>query len=49
MREWVTLECESCKSKNYRTPMETQGGGKLNLRKYCKFCGKHTKHASKKK
>ena len=49
MREYVTLECGECKRRNYRTSLETRGGGKLSLKKYCRFCRKHTVHTSRRK
>ncbi len=49
MREYITLECEQCKQRNYRTSLETKGGGKLSLKKYCKFCRVHTTHKSRRK
>ncbi len=49
MRQYVTLECTECKSKNYRTSKETRGSSKLELSKYCRYCRKHTKHKERKK
>ena len=49
MREFITLECGECKQRNYRTDLETKGGGKLSLKKYCRFCRKHTTHKSRRK
>jgi large subunit ribosomal protein L33 len=50
MREYVSLECEVCGNRNYRTPKETGGGAaKLSLKKYCRHCRKHTLHKEKKK
>jgi len=33
MREFVWLECTSCSSRNYRTPKETRGADRLELKK----------------
>ena len=49
MREYVTLECSTCKQRNYRTSLETREGKKLSLKKYCPWCGKHTVHNSRRK
>jgi len=48
-REYVTLECMSCGSRNYRTQMETRGDTKLRLKKYCPRERKHTEHRERKK
>ena len=50
MREPISLECTECKNRNYhymknkRTNTE-----RLELRKYCKYCRKHTVHREVKK
>lgn len=44
MREYITLECGECKRRNYRTEKETRGVDRLKLKKYCKWCRKHTVH-----
>ena len=49
MREHVTLECSTCKQRNYRTSLETREGKKLSLKKFCRPCGKHTVHNSRRK
>ena len=49
MREFVKMECKDCKQRNYRKSLETREGAKLSLKKFCKFCGKHTVHNSRKK
>ncbi|RKY30041.1 MAG: 50S ribosomal protein L33 [Candidatus Omnitrophota bacterium] len=45
MREIITLECSECKNRNYTTKRnkKTQQE-KLQLKKFCKFCRKHTLH-----
>lgn len=49
MREYISLECSECKSRNYRTDKQTRGGEKLALKKFCKRCRKHTEHKERKK
>jgi len=49
MREYVTLECAECRSENYRTSTETRGGKRLELKKHCPRCRKHTLHKQKRK
>ncbi len=45
MRENVTLQCGECKRRNYVTTKNRKTtSGKLELRKYCRFCRKHTPH-----
>ncbi|MBU1090519.1 MAG: 50S ribosomal protein L33 [Candidatus Omnitrophica bacterium] len=45
MRENITLECTVCKNRNYTTTKEKRKQqGKLELKKYCRFCRKHTPH-----
>jgi large subunit ribosomal protein L33 len=48
MREAVTLECPECKRQNYRTSRDKSSGKKLQLKKYCPRCRKHTVHREKK-
>ncbi|NIM57419.1 MAG: 50S ribosomal protein L33 [Candidatus Aminicenantes bacterium] len=45
MREIVSLQCPECKRRNYSTTRnkKTQKE-KIELKKYCKFCQKHTLH-----
>jgi large subunit ribosomal protein L33 len=45
MREIVSLQCPECKRRNYTTTRnkKTQKE-KIELKKYCKFCQKHTLH-----
>ena len=49
MREFFSMECTVCKSRNYRTSREMRGSKKLNLKKHCRQCGKHTPHVEKRK
>ena len=45
VREYVLLECEECGNRNYSTSKKVKGATyKLNLKKYCKYDRKHTKH-----
>lgn len=45
MRTKVVLECEECKQRNYNTMKNKQNDpDRLELKKYCKFCKKHTVH-----
>ncbi len=45
MREMVTLACTECKRKNYTSTRDKKKSKeKLELRKYCPFCRKHTIH-----
>ena len=48
-REFVWLECTSCSSRNYRTPKETRGADRLELKKYCPKERKHTPHKESRK
>ncbi|MGI6157293.1 MAG: 50S ribosomal protein L33 [Saccharofermentanales bacterium] len=44
-RDRITLACSECKQRNYdvkKNKMNTPE--KLELKKYCKFCDKHTIH-----
>ncbi len=41
----VTLACTECKQRNYDTTKNKRNDpDRLELRKYCKFCRKHTVH-----
>ena len=43
MADIITLACEECKRKNYTTTKNKRTHSeKLQLKKYCKFCKKHT-------
>ncbi|WP_408955491.1 50S ribosomal protein L33 [Natroniella sp. ANB-PHB2] len=45
MREIITLACTECKRRNYSTTKnKTNHRERLELKKYCKFCQKHTVH-----
>ena len=41
----VTLECTECKRRNYvTTKNKTNTRERLELKKYCRWCRKHTPH-----
>ncbi|OSM02435.1 50S ribosomal protein L33 [Magnetofaba australis] len=45
MRELISLACEECKRRNYTTDKNKRNHPeKMSLKKFCKFCGKHTVH-----
>ncbi|MEO0240989.1 MAG: 50S ribosomal protein L33 [candidate division WOR-3 bacterium] len=45
MRDIVHLQCEVCKRRNYTaTKSKEKKNIKITLKKYCKWCRKHTLH-----
>jgi len=45
MRVIVTLECTECKRRNYTTTKNRRTTTeRLELKKYCRWCGKYTIH-----
>ncbi|HDN84763.1 50S ribosomal protein L33 [Candidatus Aerophobetes bacterium] len=46
MAQIVTLVCSECKARNYTTTRSKKTSS-LALKKYCKFCHKHTLHKEK--
>ncbi|NLZ66302.1 MAG: 50S ribosomal protein L33 [Clostridiaceae bacterium] len=45
VRDRITLVCSECKQRNYNTKKNKQNTPeKLELKKFCRFCGKHTLH-----
>ena len=49
MRVKVTLVCEECKQRNYDTTKNKKTNpDRIELKKYCKFCRKHTNHKESK-
>jgi large subunit ribosomal protein L33 len=45
MRDVILLSCTDCKNKNYVTNKNKRNtSSKVELKKYCKFCSKHTVH-----
>ncbi|MFC1594326.1 50S ribosomal protein L33 [Candidatus Omnitrophota bacterium] len=50
MRETITLECTQCSRRNYNTTKDKKKHQeRLETKKYCKFCRKHTGHKEIKK
>jgi large subunit ribosomal protein L33 len=45
MREVVQLSCGECKRRNYSTTKDRKKqSGRIELKKYCRFCRKHVPH-----
>lgn len=45
MRVKITLACTECKQRNYNTTKNKKNDpDRIELMKYCKFCGKETLH-----
>ncbi|RMF62563.1 MAG: 50S ribosomal protein L33 [Calditrichaeota bacterium] len=45
MRVLVVLECTGCKNRNYTTTKnKTKHSGRVEFKKYCPTCNKHTIH-----
>ncbi|WP_368489108.1 50S ribosomal protein L33 [Clostridium sp. BJN0013] len=45
MRVKVILACTECKQRNYNTTKNKKNNpNRLEIRKYCPFCNKHTVH-----
>jgi len=45
MREMITLQCGECKRRNYTsTRNKKKQTERLEVKKYCRFCRKHTLH-----
>ncbi len=45
MREIITLACTECKNRNYTTTKNRKKTtDKLQLKKYCPACNRHTVH-----
>ena len=47
MRVKITLRCNECKQRNYNT-MKNKKTDRLEMKKYCRFCRKHTVHTETK-
>ena len=45
----IKLQCTECKEINYFTPKTKAVEGKLELKKHCKRCRKHTLYKESKK
>ena len=49
-REYVSMECSACGSRNYRTQKRAKGQTyKVEVQKYCARCRRHELHKEKKK
>ena len=49
MRDIVLLACTDCKRRNYSTTKnKRKTTGRLELKKYCRFCRSHTVHKESK-
>jgi large subunit ribosomal protein L33 len=45
MRNIIQLACSECKNRNYSTTKNKQKmPDRLEIKKYCRFCRKHTIH-----
>jgi large subunit ribosomal protein L33 len=45
MRENIILACTDCKRRNYtNTKDKRTHPDRMELKKYCRWCGKHTNH-----
>lgn len=45
MRAKITLACVECKQRNYSTTKEKKNHpDRMEIKKYCRFCNKHTDH-----
>jgi large subunit ribosomal protein L33 len=45
MREIITLQCPTCKNRNYSTTKNKKTTtGRLEFSKFCNTCRKHTDH-----
>jgi len=45
VRVKITLACGECKQRNYNTMKNKKNDpDRLEMRKYCRFCQKHTMH-----
>ena len=49
MRVKITLVCSDCKQRNYDTEKNKKNDpDRLEMKKYCRFCRKHTLHKESK-
>ncbi len=44
MRNFVTLSCSECKSRNYHTTKNKKKTERFESKKFCPSCRKHTLH-----
>ncbi|MFQ5956769.1 MAG: 50S ribosomal protein L33 [Candidatus Brocadiales bacterium] len=49
MRDSITLVCLECSNRNYRTTKQARAANRLEIKKYCRFCRRHTVHKEHKK
>ena len=49
-REFIQLTCTECKRQNYASTRnkKEQGSERLEMMKFCKWCGRHVMHREKK-
>jgi len=48
-RELIIIACTECKRRNYTsTKNKKKQTGRLEIKKFCKFCGKRTLHKEEK-
>ena len=40
----ITLACTECKQRNYNKENKKNSPDRLEMKKYCRFCKKHTLH-----
>ncbi len=40
----VSLACEECETRNYRTTRKPELKGQLTMKKFCPTCKRHTVH-----
>ena len=40
----ITLACTECKQRNYKEKNKKNNPDRLEMKKYCRFCKKHTVH-----
>ena len=43
-RVQVSLVCSECESRNYRTTRKLEQKGRIEVKKYCPKCDRHTVH-----
>ncbi|WP_084600251.1 50S ribosomal protein L33 [Pontibacillus litoralis] len=44
MNNKIILACAECMNRNYSTDRSAGSEQRLEVRKYCKYCNKHTMH-----
>ncbi|WP_110252061.1 50S ribosomal protein L33 [Streptohalobacillus salinus] len=44
MKKKIVLACTECLSRNYHSDKNTANAVRLELKKFCKRCNKHTLH-----